>query len=924
MKLSPRKRKILKWVGIVIGVLFGILIVSMIVLAFQLPNPNRIMDRDMQLATQILDRNGELLYSIHGDENRTMVQIEDIPENVKNATIAIEDPNFYKHMGFSLKGILRAVFRNITGGTTQGGSTITQQFVKNSILTPEKTFTRKFKELVLSFEIELVFTKEQILQMYFNEIPYGSTAYGIKAASETFFGKELKDLTLAESAYLAGLPQAPSRYSPFINPEYGKQRQEHVLNVMAERGYINQEQADEAKTQELNFKQRITNIKAPHFVFYVRQILEEQYGTKKIEQGGLKVTTTLDVNMQKIAEEEVSKQAEKNKAFGFYNAALSAMNPKNGEVLAMAGSVDYFAGKQENGKLDGQVNVMTSYRQPGSSFKPIAYTKAFEKGIPPSTILFDVKTNFGGVSQDYIPSNFSKSFAGPIDIRHALQQSLNIPAIKAFYLAKPEDVATLANKLGYSNFEQGKDYGLATAIGAREVKGIEHLGAFATFANNGVNMGIKTILKIEDSSGKVLYEKEDEGTRVVDENAAKTITNVLSDNNSRTWGRTELTISDGRPVAAKTGTSNKNIGTSSLTNNTWTVGYTPSLAAVAWAGNSDGSVGNYRAESLYNASPIWKGFMERATASTEKEQFDAPKPIESSKSMLRGKMDEETKITICKPSKLIATENCPESMREEKTFREVHTILYYIDRDNPSGDSPKNPEKDPQFRKWEDAVKEWAKEKGYEEEAPTENDKDHEKDQWPEIEIKSPSDNAEVSSDSFSVTVNIDAPRKINRVVYYINGIEVGTSKKSPWGGNIKLPQGTGIGFQKLKALVFDDVENSASSEISINVKASNIPPSVSILNPQNGAEVAVGDSPFEISASTSSGSGIQKVTFYYRKESASNYTLLSTVTTESSEDIYKTDFTPPSDGSYFIYAIVKDNNGRTTNSSKVKLIVKP
>ncbi|MDP2933017.1 MAG: transglycosylase domain-containing protein, partial [bacterium] len=491
-----------------------------------LPNPNTLLERKVALSTKIYDRTGEhILYDIHGAEARTLIKLEDLPDYVKNSAIAIEDKNFYEHHGFVLTSFFRAALSNVfRGGRTQGGSTITQQFVKNAVLTPEKTYARKFRELILSLEIERRFTKDQILQLYFNEIPYGSTNYGIEAASRSYFGKSAKELSLAEAATLAGLPQAPTSY--LNNPDRLLARRNLVLDLMVDQNYLEKDEAEKTKKEPLNLQHRVTGIEAPHFVLWVKQMLTEKYGERVVEQDGLRVITSLDYEMQKAAEEAVANGLPKIESYGGGNASLVAIDPKTGQILAMVGSRDYF-----DKDHDGAVNVALRPRQPGSSFKPIVYTAGFIKGYTPTTILYDVVTTFKNYPEDYEPHNYDGKGRGPVTVRQALQGSLNIPAVKMIYLTGISKVLDLADSLGYTTLKDRSRFGLSLVLGGGEVKLLEHTAAYATLANQGVHQDPVAVLKVEDANGLMLEEWiPRQGRAAIDPKITATVTGVLQDN----------------------------------------------------------------------------------------------------------------------------------------------------------------------------------------------------------------------------------------------------------------------------------------------------------------------------------------------------------------------------------------------------------
>ncbi|OGE77934.1 MAG: hypothetical protein A2751_02735 [Candidatus Doudnabacteria bacterium RIFCSPHIGHO2_01_FULL_46_14] len=620
---------------------FAVIIPAAIIAVFlyysaTLPGADALVSRDVPESTKIYDRHGTLLYEFHGDAKRTIVSLREIPLMVRQAAIAIEDKNFYKHMGFDMEGIARASYINWkTGDKTQGASTITQQFVRNAVLTREKTWRRKFKELVLAFNLEVKYPKEKILELYFNEIPYGSNLYGIQAASQAYFGKPARDLSLAQAAHLAALPKAPTYYSPYgPHSDELKTRALLVLRKMQEQGFINQSQVDEARAEKVVFQKISAPIIAPHFVFYVQDILREKYGEKAAREGGMRVRTTLDLNLQRLAEETVLKHSLANeKNWRGKNAALVAVDPRTGEVLAMVGGRDYF--EKEN---DGEVNVALRPRQPGSSFKPYVYATAFKEGLSPGSLVMDVPTNFGRYgSRDYVPQNYSKRNYGPISIRQALQGSLNVPAVKTLMLVGINDAVDTAESMGLSTLTNRSRYGPALVLGGAEVKLLEHTAAFGAFGAGGKLYETTPILEITDHSGKIIEVlNRDKGRQAIHPQIAYQITNVLSDNEARMFifsnRKNKLTLPDGRPVAVKTGTTQE-------FRDAWTVGYTPSISVGVWVGNNDNAPMRYGADGLYVAAPIWNEFISRALQDTPVEIFTRPPGIvELAVDKLSGKL----------------------------------------------------------------------------------------------------------------------------------------------------------------------------------------------------------------------------------------------------------------------------------------------
>lgn len=868
--LSPElKKKIL----IGLGVLFLISILTVIILVFQisrsLPDPNRLIEREIAQSTKIYDRTGEnILYEIHGDQQRTLVNLSDIPEHLKWATIAIEDKNFYEHKGISFLGIFRGViWQTIRGKKAQGGSTLTQQFIKNSILTSERTITRKIKEWLLAYKLENRFSKDEILQMYFNEIPYGSTAYGVEAASQKYFGKTVKEINLAEAAILAALPQGPSRYSPYgPNIDLLLGRQQYILDLMVEQGHITKEEAEEAKNYELTFKPQSANIKAPHFVMYVKDILSSKYGEKMVEQGGLKIITTLDLYKQEIAEEVVKEQAEKNlEKYNASNAALISIDPKTGQILCMVGSKDYF-----NQDIDGQVNITTSKRQPGSSLKPLVYATAFIKGYTPNTILYDVITNFSSdPAKSYEPHNYDNAEHGPVSIRKALAGSLNVPAVKAIYLAGIKNVTDLAFDLGYTTLTDTDRFGLSLVLGGGEVKLIEHANAYSAFAREGVQHPISAILKVEKPDGTVLEEFKDSEKKVIDPKIARQINDILSDNNARAYvfgERNWLTLGS-RPVAAKTGTTNDY-------RDAWTMGYTPSIVTGVWVGNNDNSEMKRGADGGVVAAPIWHNFMDKVLGDTPIEKFNTPEIPTTGKAVLDGTIDTGNVIKIDKISGLLATEYTPKDLIIEKSFSQPHSILYYVDKNDPLGSAPKNPEQDPQFLLWEEPVLKWAEKQRAsstvateDSQPPTESDNIHVPENIPTLKFISPTNNQTVLEPVLFSRIEASATRGISRIEYYINGNLFYTTTEYPY-SLAKQIDFLKNGFHNLKVKACDDVENCSEKEVEFNLILENNnnktkATEASIISPQNGTAITNIDFPLSFEISLNEPKQVANITLY-------------------------------------------------------------
>lgn len=624
-----------------------------------LPAPERLAGYTPAQSTKIYDRHGELLFEVFDPDagRRTVVPIHKIPLVLKQATIATEDPSFYTNAGVDPRGIARALYYYLRYGkpVAGGGSTITQQLVRNTLITPEPTFERKIREAILAIEITRRYSKDQILEYYLNTIPYGNLAYGIEAAAQTYFNKPAESLNLAEAALLAGLPQAPALWDPCANPDGALARQRVVLGLMLEARYITREQMDAAaremaQTLKSNtFQQRCNQrvaMRAPHFVVYVRQLLEEQYGPEVVYKGGLQVMTTLDLKMQRIAEEEARKQIEALRGKNVTNAALVALDPRTGEILTMLGSVDFF-----DKQIDGQVNVAVRLRQPGSAIKPINYVAAFQKGWTPATVIADVKTEFPIPGQPtYVPENYDKREHGLVNIRTALASSFNIPAVKTLQFVTVPTMIETARKFGITTFKDPKNYGLSLTLGGGDVTLLELTGAYAVFANGGVRVPPTPFLKITDSTGRVLYDlraNPPRGTPVVDPRYAYQITSILSDANARAPGFGQnATLRLSRPAAVKTGTTND-------WRDNWTIGYTPELVTGVWVGNADNSEMEH-ISGVTGAGPLWHNFMERVLAGKPVQDFTMPAGM--------------VRVEVCDESGLLPTEYCPPDHRHTEIF----------------------------------------------------------------------------------------------------------------------------------------------------------------------------------------------------------------------------------------------------------------
>lgn len=596
---------------------------SLFSIFYNLPSPSSLKDYKVTpLSTHILDRNGKLLYEIYRDQKRTPVKLKNLPLYIAQATIAIEDKDFYKHGGVSIVGgILRAMKDMFFKRNLQGGSTITQQLVKSALLSPERTIRRKIREIILALWTENVFSKDEILELYLNQVPYGGAVYGIEEASQRYFEKPASRLRLEEAAFLAGLPQAPSLYSPYGNPELALERRNIVLKAMLDQKYIEKKDYEAAKDQQLVVKPLRQEIRAPHFVFYVKSLLEDQYKIREVEQAGFKVTTTLDLDIQEQAEKILKEEIDKVKYLDVSNGAVLVTRPPTGEILTMIGSVDYFA------TGSGAFNVTTALRQPGSSIKPVNYAIGIErKLVTPATIFLDVPTCFSpaGQPKQYCPVNYDGQFHGPVQLRFALGNSYNIPAVKMLAINGVENFVASSSAFTYTSFKDPKNYGLSLTLGGGEVRMTEHAQAFSAFANRGIPRTLHPILKIEDKSGKKMYEFKDSnlvkdvkkplsppnffaipGKKTVSQETAYLISHILLDNNARSaaFGPSSYLVIPSHAISVKTGTTDDK-------KDNWTIGYTPNFLTSVWVGNNDGTPMNpYLTSGVTGAAPIWNRVM---------------------------------------------------------------------------------------------------------------------------------------------------------------------------------------------------------------------------------------------------------------------------------------------------------------------------
>ena len=760
--------------------------------AKDLPGPDKVVRRE-GFATKIYDRNEKLLYDVFADQRRTAVKISQIPMACRQATIAVEDKDFYKHKGFDPRGWLRAVINIVFKRKLQGGSTLTQQLVKNVLLTQERTIGRKLKEFILAVQIENRYNKDEILQMYLNESPYGGTAWGIETAAETYFGKTVAELDLAECALLAGLPQRPSAYSPFgEHPEWAKVRQEEVLRRMREDDYITTEQEKEAKGKKLNFVSKSAGFKAPHFVMYVKSKLIERYGETMVEQGGLKVITSLDLGLQEEAQKAVTEEVAAASQAGVGNGAALVMDPQTGEILAMVGSKDYDAPD-----YDGKVNVTLSLRQPGSAIKPVTYVTAFKKGYTPASMIMDVKTPFpGGVGRpDYVPVNYDGKFHGPLQIRYALGSSINLPAVKWLAIIKVKEMLKTAYEMGLTTLEPTdenvKRFGLSVTLGGGEVRLIDLVTAYSAFANTGFKVEPVSILKVYDNKGKLMEEyKKVQGKRILSEGLTFLVNHILSDNEARliTFGSNSLINIAGHQIPVKTGTTDDK-------RDNWTVGWNKKFIVGVWVGNNDNTPMKNVASGVTGAAPIWRRIVfdaikrygaEVYTTSGEIVMADVdvvsgyrahdgyPSRTEYFLGGTEPAGDDpiHTKLKVCKAEGKLAT---PSDI-ERGDYDEKEYFVFA--EEDPLGEAT---------NKWQAAIDEWLNTQ--------EDSRYHPPKEYcgtasqVVVKIKEPADRSQVSNE-VTVKVEVKSLSEIKYVAFYVDGNEVTRLTNRPYEVPITIEDG--------------------------------------------------------------------------------------------------------------------------------------
>lgn len=769
------------------------------------PEFTEFTDRIIAHSTKIYDRTGEvLLYDVHESIQRTVVPIEDVSPHIIDAVVAIEDRKFYEHKGIDTRGIIRAIVYTglskvgIRKARVQGGSTLTQQVLKNTLLTNDRTIKRKMKEWFLALKLEKVLTKEEILEHYLNEAPYGGSLYGIETASQAFFAKPASDVTIAEAAYLAAIPNAPTFYSPYgQNTDRLDARKNTVLRLMHDFGYLTQEEYEEARAEEVAFRPREERYaKAIHFVEYVRAYLEETYGSDVVETGGLEVITTLDYDFQKEAESIVAARALENEEnWDASNMALVALDPQNGEILTMVGSRGY-----NDADIDGKFNVALAHRQPGSSFKPFIYAQAIQEGYTDQTALFDAQTQFTTHCEPdepsdgdcYRPGNYDGRFLGPMTMRTALAQSRNVPAVKMLYLVGLRDAITLARNLGITSLRDAGFYGLTLVLGGGEVRLLDMVGAYGVFANDGLRVAHTAILEVRDSEGTTLEKHEPRAQRVLEPEAARTISSILSDNPARTplFGANSFMYFGGTyDVAAKTGTTNSN-------RDAWLVGYTPRLAVGVWSGNNDNTPMR-KGSSI--SGPAWRDFFNYALPRTQQKRFVPPAPLDPGlKPALRGVWQGNESLVIDSISGKLATEFTPPETRVEIVIPDTHTILHWVNPGNPRGAVPSDPTQESQYENWEYGVQAWlleneASQMGIELELLTSLaerlasgrqipiDDVHTADTQPRVEELDVSPRRVVADSPVTLEPAIESEYPITQVTYLLDGLYLGDTEHEPF-----------------------------------------------------------------------------------------------------------------------------------------------
>jgi len=818
---------------VVAAVLFVIILFAWY--AKDLPRPDKVQ-RTTGLSTVILDRNGESLYDIYQDANRIPVAFTDIPQYCKEATVAVEDKEFYKHPGLSTSGIIRALFSTVFFHNLQGGSTLTQQLVKTVLLTNERTVPRKIKEAILAIQIEQKYSKDQILQMYLNEAPYGGTTAGMESAAQLYFGTSVKDLNLIQCAVLSGLPQDPNDYSPFIGiPKAYVARTEHVLTRMREDGYITPTQEADARKQldTIQFATDTQGLRAPHFIAYVKDQLVTKFGVAAVDGGGLKVTTTLDWKLQQKAQSIVKEEVDKAKYLKVSNGAAVVIDPKTGEILAMVGSKDYSATDASGYKY----NVVTQgLRQPGSSIKPFTYATAFKKGYTAATVLMDVDTKYPSgdpAKPEYNPKNYDGKWRGPMQLRYALGNSINTIAVKVSALVGVKDVLTTANDMGISSLAPTNDnlkrLGLSMTLGGGEVTLLDLTSAYGVLATGGMRMAPVSILKVEDRNGKVIYQYNPPSPqRVQAADVSYMISDILSDNDARKdeFGANSYLYIPGFTVAAKTGTTDDK-------RDNWTIGYTPSVAVGAWVGNNDNSPMNQAlASGVTGAAPIWNRIMRAALSGKRDEPFARPSNIidmdidaygggtpvsgeptrkerfiKGTEPTGPGPMYQNIKVSRHDNNKLANAVEIGNGQYDLKQY------VVFTEQDPVSTDG-KN--------RWQDAINAWVAGQGDAKfHPPTDT---YQGTDTIGINVKNPKDMTRVDSNSVSLEVAVATLNDLDRVEIGVDGSIVQTVHDKNVNVTVTVPDGSHI----IHLEVVDSKGNHASNDVHVGINHDYVTPTPS------------------------------------------------------------------------------------------------
>ncbi len=799
------------------------------VASLPLPEISSFSDRRVEESTKIYDRTGEVvLFDFVDKKRRHYIPLPEISHHLKNATIAIEDSSFYSHKGVRPLSFFRAALVNLTSlEFSQGGSTITQQLVKNSLLTSDKKITRKVKEILISYKIEEEFEKEEILEFYLNEIPYGGNVYGIGEASEVFFEKSATELTLAESAYLASLPKAPSRYSPYgENKDELEDRKNTVLRRMFDLSIITEMEYEDAKNENVIFNPQVSNsIKAPHFVFHVQNEIENLKNTLPRDiSGGVSVTTTLDYELQKTLQEIATRYAFTNKEkFNAENVGLIAIDTRTGEILAMVGSRGYF-----DEEIDGKFNVTIAERQPGSVFKPFAYAAAFDSGYTPDTVLFDVPTqfhescdpnNFTSEDECYAPVNYDGEFRGPVTMRNALAQSINIPSVKTLYLAGINETFKLANAMGITTLTDPLRYGLTLVLGGGEVRLLDVVNAYATFGRGGIYIPHSPIRSIQKGDS-TLYTPQPQKSQVLKSDVARNINDILSDNIARTpaFGIHSALRFDEYDVGVKTGTTND-------FRDAWIIGYSADIAVGAWAGNNDNSPMEKKVAGFIVA-PLWREAMNAALEvyGERKNRFIPPQEYTGGKQILKGVWYGNESYEVDSISGGLATEYTPDETRVNIPIYDPHTILHWVNRKDPRGNVPRNPNQTPQYERWEYGVERWVEENisstNFVQEKPDFIDPLHTEFSKPDIVIESPRAGGIFDYQTpLTIRVNAIGRYDIQSYEYYINGNIIEVSERGTYTITPKDVSEFKRGKNTIRVVVKDEVHNTSTREIEITIR---------------------------------------------------------------------------------------------------------